>query len=146
MREIDAEEKSFQKVESVVDDRTDKVEKRGEPEKKNDQASKGSRKQRTESEAKEISTLQQKYQKSKRQYNRAIRRTKYESWQKFVTECGNEKPWGFVYKQQADKLKVEKIISTLRKGEHLTKTVKETAQWLLDTHIPNDLRHEDTQK
>ena len=110
------------------------------------QALRGSRKQTTESEVKAISTLKQEYQKSKRQYNRAIRRTKYESWQKFVTECGNEKPWGFVYKQQADKLKVEKVISTLRKGEHLTKTVKETAQWLLDTHIPNDLRHEDTQK
>ena len=108
------------------------------------QALRGSRKQKTEVKA--ISTLKQEYQKSKRQYNRAIRRTKYESWQKFVTECGNEKPWGFVYKQQADKLKIEKVISTLRRGEHLIKTVEETAQWLLDMHIPNDLYHEDTQK
>ena len=35
MREIDAEEKSFKKVESVVDGRIDK-EKRAEPEKEND--------------------------------------------------------------------------------------------------------------
>jgi len=74
-----------------------------------------------------------------------IRRTKYESWQKFVTECGNEKPWGFIYKQQANKLKIKKVISTLKRGEPLTKTIKETAQ-LLDTHILNDLSYEDTQK
>ena len=47
---------------------------------------------------------------------------------------------GFVYKQQANKLKIEKVISTLRRGEHMTKTIEETA------HIPNNLSHEDTQK
>ena len=36
MREIDAEEKSLQKIESVVDGRIDKDEKRSEPEKEND--------------------------------------------------------------------------------------------------------------
>jgi len=38
---------------------------------------------------------------------------------------------GFVYKQQANKLKIEKVISTLRRGEHMTKTIEETAQcWI----------------
>jgi len=58
----------------------------------------------------------------------------------------NEKSWGFIYKQQANKLKIEKVRSTLRRGEHLTKTAEETAQCLLDTHIPNDLSYEDTQE
>ncbi|KYN28328.1 hypothetical protein ALC57_02253 [Trachymyrmex cornetzi] len=104
-----------------------------------------SQSQRTEEEAGRISALRQEYQESLRHYNRAIRRTKYESWKNFVTECGNEKPWGFVYKQQANKLRTEKVISTLRRGANFTKTAKETAQWLLDTHVPEDLSHEDTQ-
>jgi len=72
-------------------------------------------------------------------------RTKYESWKKFVTECGNTKPWGFVYKQQTNKLKIEKVIrvNTLRRGEHMTKRKRHNVCWI---HIPNDLSHEDTQE
>ena len=55
------------------------------------------------------------------------------------------KSHGALYKQQANKLKIKKVISTLKRGEPLTKTIKETAQ-LLDTHILNDLSYEDTQK
>jgi len=48
---------------------------------------------------------------------------------------------GYVYKQQADKLRVEKVLNTLRQGEifnTVTNTVKETAKCLLDVHVPED--------
>jgi len=54
------------------------------------QGLRGSKNQRIDSEAETISTLKKEYKKFLCQY-RAIRRTKYENWKKFITECGNEK-------------------------------------------------------
>jgi len=56
------------------------------------------------------------------------------------------KSHGALYINSKHKLKIEKVISTLRRGEHMTKTIEETAQCLLDIHIPNDLSHEDMQE
>ena len=52
-----------------------------------------SRNQRTESEIRIISILKQKYRKSPRQYNRAIKRTKYESWQKLSQNVVCHRMW-----------------------------------------------------
>lgn len=87
--------------------------------------------------------LLQDYRKYLQVYRKEVRKTKFDSWSNFVTSRGNEEPWGFVYKQQADKLKVEKVISTLRCGQSSTMTAKETAACLLDVHIPEDREVED---
>ncbi|KAL6417402.1 hypothetical protein ACFW04_012773 [Cataglyphis niger] len=75
---------------------------------------------------------------------REVRKAKLASWRKFVTSHGNSEPWGFVYKHQAEKLRVEGVLSTLRCGEYSTKTLEETAGYLLDAHTPDDRENEDT--
>lgn len=69
---------------------------------------------------------------------------KIESWQSFVTRQGNEKPWGFVYYQQTEKLRMEKVISTPRSGAYSTSSVEETAKYLINIRIPDDREEEDT--
>lgn len=49
-----------------------------------------------------------------------------------------------MYQQQAEKLRVEKVLSTLKIGNHSTKTAEETAASLLKVHIPNDQVEDDT--
>lgn len=85
-----------------------------------------------------------KYHSTLGQYSKAVRKAKNKSWQKFVTEYGNKEPWGFVYQQQAEKLRVEKVLSTLKTRNHSTKTAEETAVSLLEVHIPDDQVEEDT--
>ncbi|KAL6416642.1 hypothetical protein ACFW04_013282 [Cataglyphis niger] len=85
-----------------------------------------------------------KYRFSLREYSREVRKAKLASWRKFVTSHGNSEPWGFVYKHQAEKLRVEGVLSTLRCGEYSTKTLEETAGYLLDAHTPDDRENEDT--
>lgn len=84
------------------------------------------------------------YRSSLRNYSRVVKKTKVASWRAFVTRTGNKQPWGFVYQQQADKLKVGKVLSSLRQGEYSTLTLEETAKCLLDAHIPDDRVDEDT--
>ncbi|KAL6418735.1 hypothetical protein ACFW04_011829 [Cataglyphis niger] len=94
----------------------------------------------------ELTTLKKrlKYRFSLREYSREVRKAKLASWRKFVTSHGNSEPWGFVYKHQAEKLRVEGVLSTLRCGEYSTKTLEETAGYLLDAHTPDDRENEDT--
>lgn len=89
-------------------------------------------------------TLKLKYRLCLREYRQEVKKAKLTSWRKFVTSNGNLEPWGFVYKQQACKLRVEGVLSTLRCGEYSTKTLEETASYLLDAHIPDDREIEDT--
>jgi len=89
-------------------------------------------------------TVLQKYRSSLREYSREVKRAKRASWREFVTSCGNAETWGYVYRQQADKLRVEKVLNTLRQGDRFTNTVEETAGFLLDTHVPEDRECEDS--
>lgn len=86
----------------------------------------------------------QVYRSSLRKYSREVKKAKRESWKDFVTSYGNEEPWGFVYKHQADKLHIEKVLSTIRFGEDCTMDIQQTASALLDTHVPDDREDEDT--
>lgn len=84
------------------------------------------------------------YRDSLREYSRAVKRAKTASWRKFVTSHGNSEPWGFVYKHQAGKLRAEGVLSTLRRGDDSTKSLEETASYLLQAHTPDDREDEDT--
>ena len=46
------------------------------------------------------------YRCSLREYRRAVKQTKLDSWRKFVTSNGNSELWGLVLKLQAQKLRV----------------------------------------
>jgi len=46
------------------------------------------------------------------------------SWKKFVILHGNAEAWSYVYKQQADKLRVEKVLNTL-----LDRTIVSQIPW-----------------
>lgn len=85
-----------------------------------------------------------RYRSNLRAYKRAVRKQKIDSWRKFVTKHGNEDPWGIVYRLQADKLRLGKVLSTLRKGEHSSLSLEETAKRFLDVHIPDDRVEDDT--
>jgi len=86
----------------------------------------------------------QKYRSSLREYSKEVKRAKLVSWRKFVTSRGNAEAWGYVYRQQADKLRVEKVLNTLRQGDRFTNTVEETASYLLDIHVPEDRECDDS--
>ncbi|XP_014469483.1 PREDICTED: uncharacterized protein LOC106741720 [Dinoponera quadriceps] len=84
------------------------------------------------------------YRSSLREYTRELRKAKLECWQKFVTDQGKSKTWGFVYKPKANKVWVDKVLSTLSGGNSSTVTTEETAARLLDVHVPDDGENEDT--
>lgn len=86
----------------------------------------------------------QEYRVALRKYSREIRKTKLDSWREFVSTVGNAKPWGIVYKQQADKLRVEKVISTIEIRGVNTLDRKGTAEGLLDVHVPDDRAEQDS--
>lgn len=86
----------------------------------------------------------QEYRSSLRKYSREVRKAKRESWRKFVTSHGNSERWGFVYKHQADKLRVEKVLSTIRLDGVSTMDMRQTASGLLNTHVPDDREEEDS--
>lgn len=89
--------------------------------------------------------MRQEYRVSLRAYSKKVKKAKLVSWRKFVTSYGNSEAWGYVYKQQAEKLRVERVLSTLRRGDYSTKTVEETASYLLDVHVPDDRVIEDSE-
>ncbi|XP_014472135.1 PREDICTED: uncharacterized protein LOC106743113 [Dinoponera quadriceps] len=84
------------------------------------------------------------YRSSLREYTREARKARLGTWRKFVTEQGNPKPWGLVYKHQANKLRVDKVLSILRGGKSSIATLEETAAHPLVVQLPDDRENEDT--
>ena len=91
-----------------------------------------------------IKRLREPYKASKHLYSKTIKSAKRESWRNFVTSHGNKEPWGFVYKHSANKLKIERVISILRRDGNFTLNVQKTANYLLETHVPEDQIEDDT--
>lgn len=86
----------------------------------------------------------ERFKRAMAKYRSDIKAAKWKSWQNFVTQEGNENPWGYNYKDAAGKLKVGTILSTLRDGDKTTISMRETADFLLKTHIPDDDPQDDT--
>ena len=73
-----------------------------------------------------------------RQYRREIRKAPYQSWKRFVTEEGNKNTWSVIYKIQTDKLKVQGILSSLkRKDGSITTERHEVAERLMKNFVIN---------
>ena len=83
-------------------------------------------------------SIKDELRKNLRKYTRLILKTKRASLRDFVTADANEKPWGFSYKMAAGKLKIDKALNSLRTGTGFTDSMEETAQKLIDYHIPDD--------
>lgn len=84
------------------------------------------------------------YRSSLREYSKEVKRARRVSWREFVSCHGNSGPWGYVYKQKSSKLRIERVLNTLRRGDRFTQTMEETAQALLDVHVPDDRVEDDT--
>ena len=91
-----------------------------------------------------LSQLKVAYRSSMHTHDGAIKSAKRESWRNFVTSHGNKEPWGFVYKHPANELRIERVISTLRRDGIFTRDIRVTASFLLDTHVPDDRVEDDT--
>ncbi|CAB0041976.1 unnamed protein product [Trichogramma brassicae] len=86
-----------------------------------------------------IEQSKRRYQTQRKLYQKEIRATKKESWEKFVTKTSRENVWGLPYKIAAGKVKQRKPLSSLRKQDgSMTKSWAETAKMLLDTLVPDD--------
>ena len=78
-----------------------------------------------------------------RTYEKELSKARRESWQKFVTDIGNKDPFGIVYKLTSNKLSNDEILSTLKQNGCTSKTMRETAKILLETHVPDlDIENE----
>jgi hypothetical protein len=86
-------------------------------------------------------SLRAELKKLKRDHRRACFSAKKASWRRFVTEIGNEEPWGPVYrwiKQGASKPS-EEIQASLRLGDGLfSSSLVETGERLLEVLVPDD--------
>lgn len=87
---------------------------------------------------------QQQYRTLLRDYCRTVKGAKIDSWKKVVTVDGNEEPWGVVYKQLKSKLQNERILSSVRRADGGTLTMLETANRLLEVHVPDDIVESET--
>lgn len=71
------------------------------------------------------------YKTMKRRYVNEVKRSKKESWGRFVAEVTNEDPFSILYKIGAEKIKNHKVLTTLRSGNEDTRTNEETMTHLL---------------
>ncbi len=79
-----------------------------------------------------------------RDYCRSVKGAKVGSWQEVVTVRGNEEPWGVVYKQLRGKLQNERTLSSVRCGDTESMSMLETANRLLEVHVPDDTPSNET--
>ncbi|KAK2578450.1 hypothetical protein KPH14_012256, partial [Odynerus spinipes] len=56
-----------------------------------------------------------------------------------MSDQGNAKPWGVVYKTTLDKLRIEQAMSNIRTGTGHTMGWRDTAETLLEALIPDDI-------
>ena len=87
--------------------------------------------------------LVQKYRDCKRSYKKLIKKERVDSWRGYATSVGNDEPYGLVYKQCADKVCPQKAVSSLKTAAGTTMGMLETAETLLNVHIPDDSTEND---
>ncbi|KAI4473630.1 hypothetical protein M0802_016019 [Mischocyttarus mexicanus] len=83
-------------------------------------------------------SLRKGYYSLRNKYISYIRKEKQRSWEKFSTEAGNKEPWSIVYKIQAQKLKVDSVVETLKDNGNQTINLSDTMKILLHGMIPDD--------
>ncbi|KAI4472524.1 hypothetical protein M0802_016736 [Mischocyttarus mexicanus] len=90
-------------------------------------------------------SLRKGYYSLRNKYISYIRKEKQRSWEKFSTEAGNKEPWSIVYKIQAQKLKVDSVLETLKENGNQTINLGDTVKVLLHGMIPDDKVENETE-
>lgn len=85
-----------------------------------------------------------RYRDAKATFKRTLNEVRIESWKTFVREKLAVDPWGLPYKIAAAKVRAPTVLSALKRadGSH-TGNWRETADFLLDTLLPDDISSED---
>lgn len=77
------------------------------------------------------------YARLRRHYTRSVQSAKTTSWHNFVTELGNQDPYGIAYRMIRKKVLVDDIMARLRTEGSDTQTWEALAQCLLSTLTPD---------
>lgn len=110
---------------------------------------------------KEVSKLRRIYQREKDPVRReakkkvyaerrcwyfdSVEKSRQDSFEKYVTEYGNDDPWGLVYKYSVGKLRAKQVPSTLIDQGIATTNWRDTAVTLLNVLLPDDMPDETLQ-
>ncbi|KAK9296726.1 hypothetical protein QLX08_009340 [Tetragonisca angustula] len=93
---------------------------------------------------KELKKHKKEYSTIRNKYIAHIRKTKKDSWRKFVTDTGNQDPWSIIYKIQTKKLKIENVQQTIKLSGEQTASWNETMEAMLQSLIPSDTTDNET--
>lgn len=95
----------------------------------------------------DLEQAKNRHKKYRAEYVKEIRKSKMQSWQRFITEKGNEDPWGIVYKILRNKIRNDfNTFHSIGEGNDSTVTWRDTAGKLLDKMVPTDDNVTDTDR
>lgn len=88
----------------------------------------------------------ERYNEMRRAYKQKIRDVKEKSFQSYVERDLSRDPWGGVYKLAAEKLKLETVMTTVRKeGNTNTESMKETLEAIMNGIVEDDTEDEENE-
>ncbi|KNE87582.1 hypothetical protein PSTG_19032, partial [Puccinia striiformis f. sp. tritici PST-78] len=96
---------------------------------------------RNASNAFERRAARAKFKRLKKAHKRNCFRARRKAWRDFVTETGNEKPWGPVFKwlKTGGTRPSENLPTAVRKSDGtFTTSLRETGERLMETLVPED--------
>lgn len=73
-----------------------------------------------------------RYKQLRKNYFAKIKKRKEESWRNFIEREGNDKPFGFIYKQSRDKINIRNFVTNIRTSDGYTRSREETMTAILD--------------
>jgi len=80
---------------------------------------------------------------AKNRFKAVIEQEKSKSWSKFVKDDLAANPWGTVYKLASQKFRQQGAVSSLRNNDTYTGTVLETAEFIVNSLLPDDNLNDD---
>lgn len=83
--------------------------------------------------------LRIQYNQIRRRYSREVQQAKTASWRAFITEQGNDDPYGIAYRVIRKRVTVDEVMADLRTDVGHTRTWGESARCLLTILTPDDL-------
>lgn len=89
--------------------------------------------------------LIEEYRDKKLIYKKRLKETAIKSWEEFVKKESKD-PWGFIYKISCGKMKSQTAIESVKHGDTLTSTWRETAEVHLDKLFCYDTEQNDTEE
>jgi len=91
----------------------------------------------------ERTELRRNFISIRNQYRKTVRKTRKESWRKFVEEQSSNNTWGIIYKLMNQRLNPREAMTAITGNDTHTGTWDETANALLDAFVIRDNPEED---